>query len=515
MAGSTKQAKLDLMQLGIELDDRLIERLQNNLGIHKIFEVARDVSHIMKTKPKLPTGAVAEMSFRYVAPEADQENNRSAAQSVNPFQKELFQLDSKTSISILRRLEDRNIDIEPQHRPHIDRMIESFQIQYGRSPERFVSRLLGQKWSMADRKNPDLIARAVLQNRFIGKDEFKGMIKRVYTPDASKHRLVDDNVLDTLFKLLCEEKQFAAAKTRVVVDLWTFLTLIKAATEESRRSYDGKTSQLATDVEFWRKANNVARSEDSRDDMSAKSIGLLDSSSGNSRRAQSAPRQRGTHPRPPFVNAKSVAELLGQEDYSSVGREDKGRGVKGTFFNELNQVSSVPAALGRIAPPNPPSPLRDHNWWVKESKVPVPPPENMLDSAKVAFLLGQSTGRPETRSVSRSRSSMHYLQREAVNLGTVAEMLGGGGEDGRWKRQMADRTPPNSPIKKKNAVAPTGDKIGSRSVPSEAPDTVDYYLDRTHAGRLHDKRKKFRSTEQLHWPDKPSVASALHPEQQR
>ncbi len=46
---SLHQAKNDLMQLGIELDDELIERLQNNLGIDKIFKVAHDAVHVIKS----------------------------------------------------------------------------------------------------------------------------------------------------------------------------------------------------------------------------------------------------------------------------------------------------------------------------------------------------------------------------------------------------------------------------------------------------------------------------------
>eukprot|EP01039_Chlorochromonas_danica_P004982 gene4982-5470_t len=507
MTSSVKQAKEDLLNLGIELDDRLIERLQKNLGVEKIFQVAHDVSQIIKSKPKAPSQSNQDVVFRYVSPDADSNNNKHVFHSVNPFQKELFQLDSKYSISILRKLEDRSIEIEPQHRPHIERMLDSFQLQYSRSPERFIGRLLGKKWTTAERKDADLIARTILQNRLVTSEDFKAMVKRVYAKAFNNNPSAGEAVLDSFFKVLAEDQQFSPTRNREMVDLWKFITLIKAATEESRRSYDGKTSQLATDVEFWRKSNNVIVPSTAESSTTSKS------SSSISTRPQSAPRQSGTHPRRVSVNAKSVAELLGQTDYAHKAQQENGRRIKGCFSSEIARPSSVQAALGCDRPPSPPSPLRDQNWWKKESKIPLPPSDNALDSSKIAYLLGNSQARPSDRGRSAGRVGLReYSDRANTSVGQLLRSdVGSSAVDAVRTSSSFIGSP------KRETMASSGQKIGSRQCgvdPSSQHfrENIDYIFDKSVHARAHDRRMKIRSPDQLHWKDKPSVAAALHPE---
>lgn len=509
-----RQAKQDLMHLGIELDDRLIERLQKNLKIDKIFHVAHEVSNIIKTNPKLPSGSVQEMTFRYVSPELEQEQSKYISKAVNPFQKELFQLDSKATVSLLRRLEDRNDDIHPQHRPHIDRMVQTFQIQYSRCPEKFVGRLLGQKWTAQEKRNPDLIARSILQHRYVTKDEFKTMIRRVHLDSSTQH--FEEDVLNSLFKALAEEKVFGATKPRIVVDLWSFLTLIKAATDQSRRSFDSKTSQLANAVEFWSKVNNPPSGP--RDDHRIVTKEHPAKEPVQASRPQSAPRMR-----PKTASSMSVADALGQHDYIQNGFKEKGRRVMGTFASELRNGSDVANALNSKVPSTRPSSPLSHRWVVSECDVPMGPPENMLDSTKVAYLLGQVDANQLKKnerdpSVQRRRTTSNYFYNEVMDRASVSESLGKGAEDFRASGSELNNNRFVSPIKeKKDSPSRTGGKVGLRlTVEKKEVNKTDYYFDTTAHSRAHDRRRKLRDTTQLHWNDiksmqqgRPSVASAL------
>jgi hypothetical protein len=349
-----------LLSLGIDLDDDLISRLQTNLGIERIFSVARKAASLMKDKPNSSTGGTPNIIYRNVSA------GSTAAQgaSLSPF-KTLVHLDGKHSTTLLKDLNNRSSVVEPQHRPAVDKLLESFGVMYARSPDRFVSRMLGRKYKSTDKNDAHAISKLVLKARYVSEEDFATMITRV---DAS----VTPSLAGALFRLLGEDKSFAVNKKRAVVDLWGFFTLLKTAAEQSRRSFDSKTSLLASDVEFWKKKNpskatpGAAASEAGSKAVKSEFSLWMDANNmsndmltaENNRRfnpeANSMPleeRQHPTHKNMPVPHA-CVAELLGAVEYKHLNDSTHGRQIMGNLVHEVTNTCDVAGALH--------SPLRSH-----------------------------------------------------------------------------------------------------------------------------------------------------------
>jgi hypothetical protein len=247
------QAKNDLMQLGIELDDELIERLQKNLGIDRIFKVAHDAAHVIKstTRNKHPVDNdnpfdiygnsvdhPSEMSYRHVPSSSSPDvikaggggKNAIAAAAAKNKKKgksdisQIFTLNQKSSVVLLKQLENRDDTIEPQYRPLIDQMLEYLRLLYLRSPKKFLYRLLNKKMLTAEEKKIlftkknhtnvnahnildgnasvgttttttadsaaketeelQLIYKWILQSRYFNYQEFEDMMKRILPPST-------------------------------------------------------------------------------------------------------------------------------------------------------------------------------------------------------------------------------------------------------------------------------------------------------------------------------------------
>lgn len=347
------KAKTDLLSIGIDLDDDLISRLQTNLGIERIFSVARKAAALMKDKPNLSTGGTPNIIYRNVSA-----NSAAHTASLSPF-KNLVHMDGKQSASILKELNNRSSVVEPQFRPAVDKLLETFGVMYARSPDRFVSRMFGQKYKSTEKLDSHAISKLVLKARYVSEEDFGTMIRRV---DSN----VSPSLVHQLFLLLGEDKSFAVNKKRAVVDLWGFFTLLKTASEQSRRSYDGKTSLLASDVEFWRKKNpghanpvtggaNKAASSTQKSGSSlwgedhTAALDML--TAENNRRfnpeANSVPaqeRQPPTHKVQPPQPA-TVAQLLGTLERKHASEVHHGRQVMGKLAAELVNKCDVPMAL--------------------------------------------------------------------------------------------------------------------------------------------------------------------------
>lgn len=358
------KAKTDLLSIGIDLDDDLISRLQTNLGIERIFSVARKAASLMKDKPNSNAGGTPNIIYRNVSA-----NNAAHTSSLSPF-KSLIHMDGKHSATILKDLNNRSSVVEPQHRPAVDKILESFGVMYARSPDRFVARMLGQKYKSTDKTDVHSISKLVLKARYVSEEDFGTMIKRV---DST----VTPVLVRSLFQLLGEDKSFAVNKKRAVVDLWGFFTLLKTASEQTRRSFDSKTSLLASDVEFWKKKNpskpnpgapvaagpagsktSAAKSEFSywMDEHGGGESDLL--TAENNRRfnpeansGSMLDRPQPTHKLQPAVHT-CVAELLGVHEYKHRNDTTHGRQVMGNFVHEFENKCGVPEALH--------SPLRSH-----------------------------------------------------------------------------------------------------------------------------------------------------------
>lgn len=504
------QAKRDLLQLGIELDDALIERLQKNLKIEKIFQVASKASQIIEQhKPPAPPvissngqivngqiinhvvptssssahqhATTPEVIYRNVssaAPTTGAPGNANLNKAVpashphpiysilNP--KDFLHHDEKEITVLLQQLENRTVSIvEPQHRPAIDNLIDKYRVMYARCPERFICRLLGQDVpgsrpssptnhqqqtaaatssskpahnhhnnakttarrsntptkTMAETqrltaaKTSEQVLQMVLQKRYLTKSDFHAMLQRI-TP---AHLQNQQEVFDTFFLLLCEQKTFttghhhssAAAitkKKKDVVDLWAFLTLLKVANEESRRSYDGKTSKLASEIEFWKRVNGKTLPMEVNDhkgersnyiDYSHDSVSSILQPNGtnvpiDTRKKDGRIQHVFSDPDRYYrINNKNVAELLGAENHVHMSKHNLGRHVMGTLNNEIVNACDIATALHS---PNREKIMIDrrnkashhtlpHNQLQTEHHLPIPPAQDMLDSRKVAYLL--------------------------------------------------------------------------------------------------------------------------------
>jgi hypothetical protein len=456
-----RQAKEDLMRLGIELDDELISRLQNNLGVKKIFKVAHHASNLLAPRPELDIlnqtnlhGYGPQVSYRHVSNSGHvgfvkNTVNLAQQQILQPFLTNLVSTDSRHAISILRQLENRTDTIEPQYRPLLEQMIQTFRVLYTRAPSRFIGRLLGRKWNnVLDKQQEEMIiTKWILKNRFVTQKEFITMIQRV----AEKH--ISTEVIIILFMLLQEEKGFAnQTHKHQVVDLWSFLTLLKTASEESRRSYDSHTSKVATEIEFWKRDNagNVAQSilqhrsqqGDNNNSCNNKSSRTeLESKKNTKYQSQSQSQQVADgwrifelddstirHPTttitlndstklrrassvPPKLTAertKNMSEVLsGAPPRLHPSQTNQGRSVLGCFHTETVNTCTIPMALhaqnqfthrypnhysnnsnGGGDGTDATSSILPHDLLLKESQLPLPPATNdLFDSRSVAYLL--------------------------------------------------------------------------------------------------------------------------------
>lgn len=487
---AVRQAKEDLLRLGIELDDELITRLQNNLGIDKIFEVAHQAATILAPQPSLDLAANnQEISFRHVSANGhgkvgfSLDTRQPVHASLQPFVSDLIALNPKHSIQILKQLDNRADEIEPQYRPLLDHLIQSFRLQYARAPCRFIGRLLGRKWNSATDKTQEesLITRWVLKTRYVTKQDFTTMIQRV-APKAKPE------VIQTMFVLLREEKQFGNPQKHAIVDLWAFLTLLKTASEESRRSFDGAKSKLANEVEFWRETNTGGVRAIYGGSPTTTGEDMMTTTNDDHYHPASGTHPRtGLPPQPPieegwrlFENIESenirhvhdtsqpishgkkmpkgvtsssssssgkgpasVATLLGQPHYRHLAETSSGRAVLGRFHNEVTNTCDIPSALNSPPQlqrrPRPSTAHLPHDLLQREEALPIPPAQYVHDSRNVAYLLNNREYITQTMAVERPPAA-NILQREMLNNTSVAYALGkdtAATAQAEWQRRAA------------------------------------------------------------------------------
>jgi hypothetical protein len=86
-----------------------------------------------------------------------------------------------------------------------------------------------------------------MKTRFVLHSTFSEIILRL-------HKQATADVIAVLFTLLAEETEINGLLTKVI-DLKGFLLMLKLANDDTRRSFDDKTSKVSHEVEFWNQSN--------------------------------------------------------------------------------------------------------------------------------------------------------------------------------------------------------------------------------------------------------------------
>jgi hypothetical protein len=212
-----------------------------------------------------------------------------------------IQMNSQRALKIIQSLHTLENDLYPPTRIEIEKLLQHLRIQYSRAPTRFVHRLLGLPSAPKAMKQTSLkyskkqasfgeniptyfstdeqikeIKFIINNRRFVTYDVFSAMIHNV-RPDQAP------SAIKELFNLLAEKREFTEpkssqsttakqrrqsylnpskspgpAKKRIVVllDVWSFLTLLKTSKEESRCVYNMKSSKQELILDHLRKQDD-------------------------------------------------------------------------------------------------------------------------------------------------------------------------------------------------------------------------------------------------------------------
>lgn len=208
-----------------------------------------------------------------------------------------------------------------------------------------------------------------MKTRFVLHSTFSEMILRL-------HKQAAPDVIAVLFTLLAEESEINGLTTKLI-DIKAFLMMLKFANDDTRRSFDDKTSKVAHEVEFWNQPQRETpngRTNVPHPVGLMTSRGSLYSSKGKLHeqytRSLLGPPSQSKHPRKtsnhlyarerpsgpvptdltnPMRQRHSVAEVMGGTNRD---KEKSGRGVKGTYNNDVMRDNhSVANALNMVEYP--------------------------------------------------------------------------------------------------------------------------------------------------------------------
>eukprot|EP01038_Epipyxis_sp_PR26KG_P007923 gene7923-10753_t len=446
------QNRSNLLTLGIELDESLIVRLQKNLGVSSIFSVAHKSAELLKKSPRAVARTkndthhlndhVSEVKYRNVSNESQSHMHKD---SLKPWQQlsGVLPLDRSVALSLLKGLNDRETIIEPKLRPLIDKLIENLSLIYHRSPERFVGIMLNKKIrSISPKKSPsnnnnnnnndsfgtnntsENVAKLILQSRYVSNEDFLIMIQRLQPS-------TNEDVVSTLFTMLAIEKYFGSNK-RIILDLWSFLGLLKSFADESRRSFDSRTSRIAINNEFWTK--NLKENEINIDQqqnneiLSNNKINQKDFIQENMNNVSKSNKSKTRF---------SVANALGKSDYIHNGTMNQGRNVVGTVSSELLNKCDIPTALnssltskrqdGQSAKLSRNQRIDIHG---KSQLVEEPPLGSVHESSQIASLLNHNNedlseinNNPGIMKKKKATQSMNALYKDSYSNASVSDVL--------------------------------------------------------------------------------------------
>lgn len=283
---TVSETSKDLQSIGIELDERLIERFRS-LGMDALFQAASTTSRLAASKDDDRPLLGEKPKLRYSTSHDTHDVLRKRKDSATPLSAKELQVDEKFCATLLRELDasssSTSLYIEPQFKVHLNKMIDALKCTYARSSEKFVVCLVGKVLDTKKHSNTkDAIYRSLLEERYVNYDGFHRMIGRVYP--AAVH-----GVIVSLFRLLCyctssDSNLTPAAQSRsrsirrtasnnssrindaedelagYYIDIMGFLNFLKTASSNSRRSFETK-SKLAGEVEFWNRSLSASSAE--------------------------------------------------------------------------------------------------------------------------------------------------------------------------------------------------------------------------------------------------------------
>lgn len=213
------------------------------------------------------------------------------------------------------------------------------------------------------------------------------------------------------------------------------------------------------------------------------------------------------------MHTASIAKLLGQNEYKHISEEDKGRSAKGTIFNEMVNRCNVATALnsptkavgnsGHARALSAGRAIRPHKTFMQRFEVPVERTDDILDSSKLAYLLGHEDLRKtyqqravspsaSSNSSSRRASSANRLNREMINRSDVAGALGRGDTSSHLRTSQDNSL---------------GGYFGRKDVLLNDGEPSPYVRNQS----VKNNRMRMTSVSNLYWESNevPSVASAL------
>lgn len=412
-------ARHDLLALGIDLDNDLINRLQQNLGANMTFAATSRAANVVRGRTK--HGKVENIMYRNVSASPGPQ-----LQLIRTNNNEAIAVDMQHVTAVIQELNNRDSPIEPQVRASILKMLVSLRILYSKNPDKFLRTMHGIISNRVNQPTITFELKELLQ-RYLDEATFAEAVLGMYS-DA-----VDDSV-SILFSLLAttdhpvpyiqesstmmrkqnNNSNFTGAggggggaaitsatavgarssvngggggfgkagRKKQYVDVWLFLSLLKAGAEEDRRSYTSKTSNLAHTVEFWnqKRAGNRKNEEKRPSSSSSSSSGnnassdaiaaaMIRHTSKSTLQREACAGNKGGMLRPGLMapdlastdkvwadseevrqrmkeRADTVAMLLGNKaSRVSKGVENRGRGVYGVLAEDFIDKDRIPDAL--------------------------------------------------------------------------------------------------------------------------------------------------------------------------
>jgi hypothetical protein len=322
-SGPSSSTARDLRSLGIDVDSAVIERLQA-LGLHKAWAVASQAAISLKerhaqsgsdTPDRLEDKCTSPIKYqnRMITKE---ESAQKTPLDVPP-ESECMAVDRVRVACIHANLNNRESPIPPHTRGEVLRLLKLFKAGYGRAPDLFIQQMMGRR----SKKEPLEAKQLVMKTRYVDLRAFSEIMTRL----SSK---VTNDQISCMFNVIGEKKTFGGQEGVFILDLWVFLALLKHAEEETRRSFDYKTSRISSDVEFWNNQNkneNVGPANDNRRRRSPKkerpqTANDINQCSNKKRSAKSG--------------VGSVAEAFGSPVRVDAAREAQGKFVHGCFSME-------------------------------------------------------------------------------------------------------------------------------------------------------------------------------------